>query len=106
MKIENIEFLNLTPHEITLVGDEYLHTIPPEPVPARCEERVEGDGLVRKVTYGYVSGLPEYKEGVRLIVSTLVAQQVSSWRPDVVTPGGLVRDRSGKIVGCSYFQEF
>jgi len=49
--------------------------------------------------YGEVTGLPPTKEGTVYIVSGLVAQQAP--RDDVFSPGPLVRDNQGRVVGCT-----
>jgi len=51
-----------------------------------------------KTSYGEVTGLPEPVEGVIYVVSGMVAS--ASPREDVMSPGDLVRDENGRIVGC------
>ena len=57
-----------------------------------------GVALVR-VVFGEVVGLPDPTEGVIFIVSGLVRSAVPH-RLDVASPGELVRDAAGAVVGC------
>lgn len=52
-----------------------------------------------RTSYGAVEGLPEPKAGVIYIVSALVRAAVPG-RLDVASPGELVRDAAGAVVGC------
>ena len=94
-------FVNLTPHAIVVVGGP---TLPPSGVVARCATTStpagehEGVPLVRTV-YGPVSGLPEPQPGVMFVVSGMVRAAVPG-RQDVASPGDLVRDEVGAVVGC------
>lgn len=62
----------------------------------------EVDGIPLVMTaFGAVSGLPGPQEDTLYIVSLLVKQAVQ--RQDVVSPGEIVRDANGNIVGCKNF---
>lgn len=50
-------------------------------------------------SYGPVVGLPEPKDGVTYLVSGMV-RLASAGRPDVVSPGELLRGPDGQPVGC------
>ena len=71
---------------------------------ARCAQsnspagEFEGIALVAP-SFGAVEGLPEPQEGVLFLVSALVRAAVPS-RHDVASPGDLVRDPEGRVVGC------
>ena len=54
---------------------------------------------VRTRTTGAVVGLPDPKAGVVYVVSGMVRSALEG-RPDVFSPGPLVRDASGRPVGC------
>ncbi len=102
------EFINLTPHEIVIVGGEgeVIARIAPEPTPARCtvqrEVAFDLDGIaVNRSVFGEVFGLPEQKAGVWLIVSRIVAEAAK--RNDLLVPDETVRDQRGQIVGCKSF---
>ena len=53
---------------------------------------------VARATLGELTGLPDPQDGVVLITSALVADAAK--RPDVMSPGELVRDAQGIIIGC------
>jgi len=93
-------FVNLTPHAINF-GDR---SIEPSGKIARCSEVSSEAGehagikLIRR-SYGKIVDLPEPKEGTIFIVSILVRQACPS-RTDIASPGDLIRDNDGKIVGA------
>lgn len=122
LKMENMKIINLTPHEINIhipnvwdmEGLPNLEmnvdhgittvTIPASGTIARCktERKVIGniDGIqITSTVFGEVEGLPEPKEGVVYIVSSLVAQAAKD-RTDVFIPDDTVRDEQGNIIGC------
>ena len=92
-------FVNLTPHAIKLPEI----TIEPSGTVARCSEFtvpqsiVDGVSIVKK-TYGDVTGVPDPVDGTIYIVSMLVRTTLGS-RKDLASPGDLVRDDKGNIVG-------
>lgn len=101
---------NLTPHEVKIfklngtVPDLDL-VIEASDLVARvsCEyqkvdKTVEGVDLYRTV-FGEVTGLPEYEEGVYLLVSAIVREALPL-RSDLVSPGQLLRDDDGNVIGC------
>jgi len=112
--------VNLTPHEVTLVGEDgsVLLRIPPSGQVARVREETAPAGeitvlpggpltvegvrvpLVRR-SWGPIEGLPEPQFRTLFITSSLVAQAAwAAGRRDVVAPGELVRDSEGRVVGC------
>lgn len=94
-------FINLTPHTINLPD----RTIPPSGTIARCAEVTTPAGNLDGVeiicrNYGEVSELPEEtSEDVYYIVSALVRLALPE-RFDLLSPGDIVRDESGKIIGA------
>ena len=101
-----MKFLNLTPHNLTIVTGEETRVYPVDgPAPRLEVERVElgvldGIPIVRS-TMGNPFGLPETQDGIMLIVSALVAEHHSlASRIDLVYPGEAIRDETGKIVGA------
>ena len=104
-----MKIVNLTPHAVTLHGAEgKAMTLAPSGQLARLAVAREPmfpitvDGVtlsVSRPTFGAVTGLPDAQPGVLLLVSALVAEAVR--RVDVVSPGELVRDSAGVIVGAS-----
>ena len=60
----------------------------------------DADGVpLSRVSYGTVEGLPEPAEGTLFVVSALVRSAVPG-RSDVASPGDLVRDAGGNVIGC------
>ena len=100
-----MNLVNLTPHAVTIVlpsGDTV--TLPPSGTVARCSTSSEVVGEVNgipvsRVSYGEVVGLPEMTPYTRFVVSGLVRSAVPH-RGDVFSPGDLVRDAGGNVVGC------
>jgi hypothetical protein len=98
-----MNLVNLTPHTLNIVSGTGAVSVPSSGV-ARCAQvsapagEVDGVPLV-SVNYGEVQGLPEPSDGVVFVVSALVRAAVPH-RRDVASPGDLVRDASGNVVGC------
>lgn len=109
-----MQFVNLTPHAVNIVvNGEVALTVHPEPHPARVQEIVvpkesvySSDGKripvrVNRVNYSKdVTNLPAPQAGVGIIVSQLVAQALPE-RDDLYFPHEVVRDESGRIIGCA-----
>ncbi len=117
--MNELRFVNLTPHPITLIGELGDVTIQPEPVPARVETKTVQSRVldtynntcpqagyafsatgfpVRRVEYGAITGLPDPQPGMVYIVSTVVAQAAK--RPDVLYPdtgSDCERDERGQV---------
>lgn len=100
---------NLTPHPVTLVVDGQTITLPPDGAPPRVStaETPAGTATVNgtqvpivQVSTGDLEGLPAQQPGVYLLVSRMVAE-AAPHRRDLVIPHGLVRDDTGRVVGCS-----
>lgn len=95
-----MNIINLTPHEIHLPDRNVL----PSDFVARCNEvtkdagEFDGVKLIRR-EYGDVYGLPDPVADTLYIVSLLVRQALPE-RKDLASPGDLVRDGDGKIVGA------
>lgn len=103
-----MNIINLTPHAIDVVkADGSIKTYQPSGQVARLDVsrkfvRFLDGAEVNRPTMGCVTGLPETQPSVVLVVSALVAQACAD-RSDLVSPGELVRDSAGKIVGCKGF---
>jgi len=105
---------NFTPHPVVVYGENgnIITTIEPEGVQVRINEEtttqpeIEGIPVVRKA-YTDISGLPEQKEDVWIVVSVLVIQ--ASDRTDLVCPDtgpeSAVRNDKGHILGVKRFQK-
>ena len=101
---------NLTPHKVCIYK---LNGVTPDldlvieagekVARVSCEymkvgKKVEGVDLYRTV-FGEVTGLPDYEEGVYLLVSTMVREALPL-RKDLVSPGQLLRNDKGEVIGC------
>lgn len=106
-----MQFVNLTPHAVNIVvNGEVALTVHPEPHPARVQEivvpkeSVYSEGIAVRVNrVGYstdVTNLPAPQAGVGIIVSQLVAQALPE-RSDLYFPHEVVRDATGRIIGCA-----
>jgi hypothetical protein len=107
---------NLTPHEITIMGDDgtVIARLPSEGV-ARATQVDEAVDTVTingaavpivRTKYGAPVDLPAPVDGVYLIVSLLTANAAAAaGRPthDLLLTSGAVRDNDGRIVGCRQF---
>lgn len=92
--------INLTPHVIHLPG----MFIEPSGLAPRCTEVSAPRGSFAGVEliareYGQVESMPAPVEDVLYIVSLLVRQALPD-RKDIASPGDLIRDESGKIIGA------
>jgi hypothetical protein len=99
--MHDMTFKNLTPHAIHIVDGP---TIEASGTVARCRQstvpvRDHGGVALVHTTYGEVDGLPGPETGVVYLVSALV-RAAAPERDDLASPGDLVRDSEGKIVGC------
>ena len=102
------EIINLTPHEINLIGGP---TFEPSGEVARISSTNESAGELQvngesipliTQQFGEVIGLPQEKEGTLFIVSGLIF--ANSERDDLLVPGEQVRDDTGRVIGCKSFQ--
>ncbi|RLF66767.1 MAG: hypothetical protein DRN30_01515 [Thermoplasmata archaeon] len=108
IKIKKIK--NLTPHEVTLVGEDgkVIATFPSEGL-LRLSQKTErvgtisvGDGVeipITETTFGGIEALPPREEGTIYIVSALTCQAAPD-RDDFYIPNQTVRDENGRIIGC------
>ena len=102
-----MNFINLTPHAITIIVDGGENIIvPASGTIARCamENTVVGNinGIdVVETVYGDIEGLPAPQEGVAYLVSGLIMSALAgSGRVDVFKPESFVRNEEGNIIGC------
>lgn len=104
--------VNLTPHPIRLYWPErvdglddldakLLEVFQPEGKPARLATIELGvcDG-VEMVEFGHAHDLPPKRDGVRYIVSLVVAISLADRRSDLLVPYREVRNASGTVIGC------
>ena len=99
-----MDFINLTPHRINLIQKRLIE---PSGTVARCAEITEDAGKIYDIPliyrrYSDVEGLPEPKDDVMYIVSHMVRVALPE-RKDLISPGDLLRDCDGNILGCTNF---
>lgn len=101
-----MKWLNCTPHDINVVKEDGtpMATFPRSGIVTRCEQTVEfvaniGGVDTYKSTFGEVQDLPSQESGTNLIVSVLVLSACPD-RDDLYYPGRLIRDESGRPIGC------
>lgn len=95
-----MKLINLTPHAINLPD----RTVPPSGTVARCAEvttsvgNIDGIELISR-SYGEVTDLPAPQPETYYIVSALVRAALPE-RADLLSPGDVIRDADGKIIGA------
>lgn len=100
-----IELINLTGHEIVLVGIDRHLSIPASGQVARIHHRtVDIAGYLNGVPVlieqnPKVLGLPASRRGTVYVVSRMVLD-VASDRSDLLSPGHLVRDNKGTVIAA------
>lgn len=104
-----MKIINLTPHRLNLLVEGGEIAIPPSGDVARVEKEpvaldpIQIDGYavpvvrIAPAAVG-ITGLPAPQPGVIYVVSEMVARAAA--RPDVLSPGPLVRDDLDGPVGC------
>ncbi len=100
--------INLTPHAINLIrADGTIKTFAPDGTVARAEQilsKINNDLdfplVVERV--GKVVGVPNEIENRMILVSAMV-RTLFPRRMDLASPGELVRDSEGKVIGCKNF---
>ncbi len=108
-----MNIINLTPHSLTLVGENGTLTVPASGSIARLTvtrtalDSIVIDGVslpINLPVMGEIVGLPPMETGIILVVSALVAGAAN--RADVMSPGNLLRDGVGNVIGaeglCAY----
>lgn len=102
-----MNIVNLTPHDINIVtpsGNISYQTIVRSGLVARVSVVSDQVDTINSipiyvVRYGEVENLPPPQENTIYIVSLLV-KQASPRRTDLFSPGELVRDVNGNVIGC------
>lgn len=105
-------FRNLTPHPLNVktAGGDYI-TLPPAPDwAARVvydtsppeQTRIDGHEVMVSVAgpVREIIGLPDPDDNIVLIVSKAVADAAPPNRGDLMSPGRLIRDEDGNVIGC------
>ncbi len=98
--VEMIKKLNYTPHTINLPNI----TIDPIGIVSRCKEITQAADTINGVdvitrSYGKVINAPKEHPHKVYIVSLLVRLALPH-RKDLLSPGDIIRDKEGNIIGC------
>lgn len=102
-----MKLVNLTPHVLNILTPDGNLSLPPAGESARVQmvgqelQPIVTDGITVPVSAqvaGDIIGLPDPQPDTIYVVSMLVAQ--TARRPDVLSPGRLVRDNAGQPAGC------
>lgn len=99
---------NLTPHPINICNNagKIIRVFQSEGLvrlKAVTVSAGEIDGIpVSRTEFGQPEGLPEFQDGVFIVVSQLVKNALPS-RSDLLVPAEVVRDEKGNIIGCKSF---
>lgn len=101
-----MNIINLTPHDIHICDADGIvtRTITRSGSQARCAVSTvvagSADGIpLVCAEFGDVSGLPETQPNTLYLVSLFV-RQASPNRTDIASPGEMVRNTEGQIIGC------
>lgn len=103
-----MNIINLTPHVVNVVKvDGTTQTFKPDGTVARIfvfQEDVDTvDGMLfTRPKFGQPAGVPAPVEGTIFIVSAMIREALKH-RVDLVSPGELVRDDKGNVIGCKSF---
>jgi hypothetical protein len=102
-----MKFVNLTPHDVVVIVDGKTTIFPKTDTIARCEVIRQKcsiiDGIpIYATRLGNAIGLPPMENGKLFIVSTLVKDREYT-RKDLVSPGNLIRNEAGFVIGCEGF---
>lgn len=107
-----MRFINLTPHALNVktTNGDYITLPPSSNGPARVvydtlpPEQTRIDGHEVAVTVAgpvrEIIGLPDPDDNVVLIVSKAVSDVAPPNRGDLMSPGRLIRDEDGNVIGC------
>ena len=100
--------VNMTPHPITILNED-----------GEVEKEIPSSGIVPRVQYqrtlveeveevkvwqqsqAEITDLPDFQEGVFVIVSKMVAEAAK--RHDLIVPTDMVRNDDGVVLGCQGF---
>ena len=104
-KDTKMQIINLTPHTINIHSNGSVTNVTPSGNIARVSTNYQHFNTVSGINiyncvYGDVDGLPDSQDNAIYIVSGVVKSAVPT-RKDVMSPGELIRDDSGKPIGCN-----
>lgn len=107
INVTAMKFVNLTPHDVVVIVDGKTSVFPKTDTIARCEVIRQKfsiiDGIpIYATRLGNAINLPPMEEGKLFIVSALVKDREYN-RHDLVSPGNLIRNEAGFVIGCEGF---
>lgn len=104
-----MKIINCTPHTLNIITDGEVVTVPPSGIITRLSEERKPAGIVimddgtridaTAAEHGGIVDLPEMQSNTIFVVSAMVRMALRN-RIDVFSPGVLVRDAAGNIIGC------
>lgn len=106
------KFINLTPHEVTILSGSNTILIPPSGIVARCSTVISPlpsafigniEIKINKSSLGDIIGLPPKQEGTYYITSIIVAQKGKQIDRDDLLAPDTIRDDQGNVIGCKGF---
>lgn len=102
-KEKNVNIINLTPHHLHIHTEDDIVEVPPSGSVCRVHFTYIDGGSVTGIPVTLrkppdVDGLPEEKGDHIYVVSGKVERHVK--RHDVYSPGKMIRDDEGSVVGC------
>ena len=107
-----IRYINLTPHalQVKSLDGGFITILPDAEGPARVtydrlppEQVTIGGSEVAVAVAGPVReivGLPDPQPDIVFVVAKAVADAAPAHRGDLMSPGGLIRDEDGRVIGC------
>lgn len=107
-----VRYINLTPHALNVkaLDGGFITILPDAEGPARViydrlppEQVTIGGSEVAVAVAGPVKeiiGLPDPQPDIVFIVAKAVADAAPAHRGDLMSPGRLIRDEDGKVIGC------
>ena len=102
-----MKYINLTKHEIHELTSGLVLKPSSTPILVRTNTKVARMYAGVPIMHTKVSsirGLPEPLEGTIYIVPALALNCIPKDRTDVVAPGSVKKDASGKVLGCIGFR--
>lgn len=118
MKKQDVEFVNLTPHEIIIIQGNEEYKIKPSGNLARLRYNVNkttkiGGFKLVEFDNEVITGVPKPDDGKVFIVSSVIMQALRTnglLRLDIVSPDtsrySAVRDKTGNIIAVRGFQTY
>lgn len=118
MKKQDVEFVNLTPHEITIIQGDDECKIQPSGSLARLRYNVNkktkiGGFKLVEFDNEVITGIPKPEDNKVFIVSSVIMQALRTnglLRSDIVSPDtsrySAIRDKNGNIIAVRGFQTY